>query len=235
MSSKTLAMKRLPSTARASVGRAQPTKQAALSPANIEQAADLGAGYVIVKLRDYPSSRRDIAVRQKLPQLPPEGEIPVMTRERLVTALRRGGKLAGIKDLRKPPSENETFMRDMAEQERARRAQLIERGQLITARELSDRLAVSTQAVSRSFKAGRLFALEGDGSRLWYPAFYADSTLSRRDLHNVTKALGAIPASSKWQFFTSPKASLGGITPLQALRQGDREAVMATAAGFVER
>ena len=112
---------------------------------------------------------------------------------------------------------------------------MIEQGRLISAQELADRLTVSRQAISRSFKEGRLFALEGDGSRLWYPAFYADNKLSRRDLHNVTKALGAIPSSSKWQFFTSPKASLNGRTPLQALQQGDREAVLASAAGFVER
>lgn len=59
--------------------------------------------------------------------------------------------------------------------------------------------------------------------------------MSRRVLETVTPALGDIPASSKWQFFTTPKASLGGATPLLALQRGDLQAVMATAAGFVER
>jgi hypothetical protein len=96
-------------------------------------------------------------------------------------------------------------------------------------------LEVSPQAESKALKAGRLFALEGSGGRPLYPAFYSDGKVSRRVLETVTPALGDIPASSKWQFFTTPKASLGGATPLLALQRGDLQAVMATAAGFVER
>lgn len=234
MANKTTALKRTAPVARTRVVPHQSANISALAPENIEQAADLGAGYVIIKLRNDAPPGRSIGTRGKLSQ-PGDGDIPVMPRSRLVTALRRGGKLAGIQELHKRPAENESFLRNMAGQERARRAQLIEQGRLITAQELSQRLRVSTQAISKSFKAGRLFAFEGDGSRLWYPAFFADGSLSRRDLHAVTQALGAIPPSSKWQFFTCPKASLGGITPLQALQQGDRAAVLVSAAGFVER
>jgi hypothetical protein len=46
-----------------------------------------------------------------------------------------------------------------------------------------------------------------------------------RDLDNFTK----------WQFFISGKGSLGGLTPLQALRQGKLRQVKVTAEGFVER
>ena len=84
-------------------------------------------------------------------------------------------------------------------------------------------------------KAGRLFALDAFKGRLLYPAFFADGDISRRDLEAITRSLGDIPASSKWQFFTTPKASLDGRTPLEALQRGDRQAVMVTAAGFVER
>ena len=126
-------------------------------------------------------------------------------------------------------------MRNMAMQEQARRAELEETGQLIAAQDLAQRLEVSNQAVSKALKSGRLFALDGSGGRLLYPAFYADGKVSRRDLEAVTRALGEIPASSKWQFFTNPRASLDGLNPLEALQRGQRQAVMVSAAGFVER
>ncbi|NVM77447.1 hypothetical protein FHW83_003265 [Duganella sp. SG902] len=235
MTSKNSAVKRSPESPGAGARHARPARATALAPANIEQAADLGAGFIIVKLRDYATAQQASTAKQKRAPLPPVGDIPVMPRSRLVSALRRGGKLAGVEQLNKQPSENAAFMHEMAAQEKARRVQLLAAGQLISAQELSERLDMSTQAISKSLKDGRLFALEGGGNRLCYPSFYADSALSRRDLYAVTKALGAIPPSSKWQFFTTPKASLNGLTPLQALQQGARDAVLVTAAGFVER
>lgn len=210
--------------------RPQAARVESLVPANIEQAADLGAGYVIIKLRD-------VAVVRRKPGTARAAELPIMSRERLVTALHRGGTLAGEQpeQPRARPADNDAFMRNMATQEQARRSELEQSGQLISAQELAQRLAVSNQAVSKALKSGRLFALDGSGGRLLYPAFYADGKVSRRDLEAVTRALGDIPASSKWQFFTNPKASLEGISPLEALRRGQREAVMVSAGGFVER
>lgn len=210
--------------------RPLPASMEALVYGNIEQAADLGAGYVILKLRTPSKPRRPLSDSKVI-----ETELPVMTRERLVTALHRGGTLAGVNEVRKRPPENDAFMRNMATQEQQRRGELEQSGQLITAEELAARLDVSTQAISKALKAGRLFALEGGGRRLLYPAFYADGKVARRELETVTRALGDIPASSKWQFFTTPKGSLNGTTPLQALQRGDRQVVMTTAAGFVER
>jgi hypothetical protein len=229
MATKTSAVKRAASEQSAGGWRAEPARIDALAPANIEEAANLGAGYVIIKLRDQPA-RRGAGAKPAA-----ETTLPVMTRERLVTALQRGGTLAGVEDLRTGPVKNETFMRNMASQEQARRAELAESGDLIAALDLAGRLKISPQAVSKALKAGRLFALEGGGGRLLYPAFYSDGVVSRKVLEAVTRALGDLPASSKWQFFTTPKASLGGVTPLQALERGERQAVMVTAAGFVER
>ncbi|MGV7209339.1 hypothetical protein ACLB1G_15950 [Oxalobacteraceae bacterium A2-2] len=204
--------------------RPQAARVDALIPDNIEQAADLGAGYVIIKLRDV--RRKGGAARA--------AELPIMSRERLVAALNRGGALTKEKP-RVRPAENDAFMRKMVMQEKARRVEQEETGQLIAAQELARRLEVSNQAVSKALKAGRLFALDASGGRLLYPAFYADGKMSRRDLEAVTRALGDIPASSKWQFFTNPRASLNGLTPLEALQRGQRQAVMVSAAGFVER
>lgn len=211
--------------------RPQPAHMEALVQENIEQAADLGAGYILIKLRTPslhpPRSALGVSVA--------DTKLPMMTKEGLVTALHQGGTLAGATVLGKRPPENEVFMRNMAEQEQVSRVAMEQSGDLITADELASRLEVSTQAISKALRAGRLFALEGAGRRLLYPAFYADGKVSRRELENVTRALRDLPASSKWQFFSYPKASLDGLTPLQALQRGDRTAVMAAAAAFMER
>ncbi len=40
---------------------------------------------------------------------------------------------------------------------------------------------------------------------------------------------------TRWQFFVRGKGSLGGLTPLTALREGKLRQVKATAQGFAER
>ena len=82
---------------------------------------------------------------------------------------------------------------------------------------------------------GRVFHLEvGQASR--YPAFYADFDLGgRRRLAAICQLLGELSGGSKWQFFTGGKGSLGGSTPLAALREGKLRQVKATAEGFAER
>ena len=61
----------------------------------------------------------------------------------------------------------------------------------------------------------------------YFPAF-----LDRRKLEEVTRLLGELPGWRKWQFFTMPKASLNGLTPLEALKRGMVEEVMEAAEAF---
>lgn len=68
-----------------------------------------------------------------------------------------------------------------------------------------------------------------------YPSFYLDSRVDRRKLERVSKALGALPGWEKWRFFTTPKGSLAGLTPLDALKNGKYAEVLTAAAGFAER
>jgi hypothetical protein len=69
----------------------------------------------------------------------------------------------------------------------------------------------------------------------YYPAFYADGRLDRRSLEKVTKALGDVPAASKYFFFASPSTLLGNATPLEALAKGRLDDVVTSAAAFSER
>ena len=81
---------------------------------------------------------------------------------------------------------------------------------------------------------GKLTALVGPSGESYYPAFYADASLDRRSVEKVAKALGPLPAASKYFFFTSTSVFLGGITPLDALKNGRLADVSAAAAGFAE-
>jgi hypothetical protein len=95
-------------------------------------------------------------------------------------------------------------------------------------------LHCSRRFLRQAIESRRIFFVELDGTRL-YPAFYADPCYDRKQLWAVTKRLGELPDGSKLQFFQTPKGSLGGLTPLQALRLGQAAAVNIAAEGFGSR
>lgn len=107
-------------------------------------------------------------------------------------------------------------------------------GALVNEREFSARCGCSARALDASLAAYRLFVLEYEGVR-YFPAFYVDKTYRRQQLQVVTGILGALPGGSKWQFFTEPKASLGGRTPLEALARGEFASTRRAAEGFASR
>jgi hypothetical protein len=100
--------------------------------------------------------------------------------------------------------------------------------------ELQQALGVKRQALSGAVKSERLFAIVGPSGENHYPAYYADPTLDRRTLEQVSKVLGSLPAASKHHFFTSVSTQLQE-TPLDALRKGRKSEVLAAAAGFAQR
>lgn len=106
--------------------------------------------------------------------------------------------------------------------------------ELISSGELQRALAVKRQAISGAVKAQRLFAIVGPSGENYYPAYYADPTLDRRAIEQVSKALGSLPAPSKHHFFTSRSTMLHE-TPLDALRRGRQAEVLVAAAGFAAR
>ena len=114
------------------------------------------------------------------------------------------------------------------------RAAMVRSGELISTADLERRLGKTRQAISKARLAGNLFAVEMNGN-LFYPAFFAVQDYPYRQLTAVAKLLGDIPEGSKLQFFTTPKGSLGDITPLEALKRGMFDDVKATAEGFAER
>lgn len=105
---------------------------------------------------------------------------------------------------------------------------------LIDVVEFARRRGISPEMVGELVARRRLFSLERDGKPL-YPASFANPTANIRRLEAVCRRLGALPGGSKWQVFTTPKASLAGRTLLTALRDGDVPAVEVAAYGFKER
>jgi hypothetical protein len=111
----------------------------------------------------------------------------------------------------------------------------IERKELLPPKEFQNALGISRQSVNEAIKSRRMFALLGPSGEYYYPAFYADGNLNRREVEKVAKVLGDLPAPSKYHFFTSKSLFLGVVTPLQALKKGRLEDVMIAATAYKER
>lgn len=113
-------------------------------------------------------------------------------------------------------------------------AERIKRGEFIPFRQLQAAWPVEHAAINETVATGRLFSVIGPSNENYYPAFYNDPSLDREALEKVSKALGSLPAVIKYHFFTARFFSLGE-TPLEALRKGRVEQVLAIAANYAER
>ena len=133
-----------------------------------------------------------------------------------------------------PGPGNSDFMASLRTQESQRRREDIEAGRLLGSAGMRERLGISRQALSAAVRAQRLFVLAGLSGDFLYPAFFADGRHDRAVLERVSRALGSLPGGAKWEFFTTPRLSLGKKTPLQALAKGQVEEVLAAAAAFAD-
>ena len=131
-----------------------------------------------------------------------------------------------------PTSAADTF--DFDRRALAERRALVADGKLLPAAETWVGLDITRQALTKAVAAGRIFTVDV-GATPYYPAFYLTGDIDRKTLGKVTQHLGTLPGWSKWQFFTTPKASLGNVTPLDALASGKVEQVERAAAAFVQR
>jgi len=125
----------------------------------------------------------------------------------------------------------------MAQARQEAASNLVERirlGEFIRSEQLQTTWQVDRAAISDAEAAGGLFSVVGPSGENYYPAFYTDTALERRVLEKVAKALGPLPAAVKYHFFTSKFTALGE-SPLEALRKGRIEQVLAAAACFAER
>ncbi|OXI35265.1 hypothetical protein CFB89_03665 [Burkholderia sp. AU16741] len=123
---------------------------------------------------------------------------------------------------------------DPERQVQAERRMLVADGKLLPAGRTWAGLGMTRQALSKAVASGRIFTVDV-GAAQYYPAFYLAGDIDRKTLGRVTQCLGDLPGWSKWQFFTTPKASLGNVTPLVALSRGKVDEVERAATAFAER
>ncbi|MEK7916311.1 hypothetical protein [Burkholderia contaminans] len=138
---------------------------------------------------------------------------------------------------RKPTAGKKRAAGGVADPERqvqAERRMLVADGKLLPAAQTWVGLGVTRQALSKAVVSGRIFTVDV-GAAQYYPAFYLAGDIDRKTLGKVTQCLGGLPGWSKWQFFTTPKASLGNVTPLVALSRGKVDEVERAATAFAER
>lgn len=114
------------------------------------------------------------------------------------------------------------------------RSALLRARRIVSSKDMCESLDFSRQALSKAVKDQRMFTV-AIGHDRFYPAFFADAELDRHQLESVARELGDLPGWSKWQFFTTPKASLDGATPLEALKNGRYNEARRAAVGFADR
>lgn len=217
-----------PAQARAASSRTAPTRRAEGSEKLVDmlRSAESCALIVASFLLEFEEPRAAQGFNRELAQLKRDDH---QMRKHLL--VRKAGRSLHV--LYTPHAQNISAL-PRREITRGSKGELLSRGEFVRAAELADALGVTKQAISKALRDKRVFTLEIDGVR-YYPSFYLDGELERRQLESVTKALGDLPGASKLQFFSTPKHSLDGATPLEALAKGKFEQVMKSARGFAER
>ncbi|KVR40731.1 hypothetical protein [Burkholderia multivorans] len=109
----------------------------------------------------------------------------------------------------------------------ASRNALVSEGKLLRAGVFREALGITGEKLSKRIAKGSVFSVEVGGVQ-YYPAFFLAKGLNRSDLSKVTRRLDGARAWDKWAFFTESKELLGGLTPLQALFQGEVKQVLST-------
>lgn len=129
--------------------------------------------------------------------------------------------------------ESSQLLQDAKQQASEFRKNLISTGKILPSETICQALGVTRQALSKAVTTKRLFALQFRG-RNYYPAFFADPAFNRRLLERVCKTLGELDGEKKWEFFTTPKQTLEGATPLETLNTEEIESILKAAENFAE-
>lgn len=195
---------------------------------------DFGNGFYLIEIKGdttSPVERKRPLVPMQPQKLPGIKPVPKDEIEHILSMFMPSGAQPARNV---PPEANTAFLTQLARNENASIKRLAETGDLVNSRELAELLGVTPQAVYKAAGDLRMFSLDAAGRNKLYPAFFADQGLERDQLETVCKELDHLPGTSKWQFFTTPRLSLGKKNPLDALRKGKFADVLAAAKAFKE-
>lgn len=208
----------------------------------IEKATDLGGGYLLVKVAR--SARGRIGVDSPPPANVPL--IPVTDIEKLLKDARarapapaqmpaRPLRSRAVRVKKTADEDNAELMARLDQGTLERRTKMRDQGLLLTSSEICSQLGITRQALSKAVTGMRMFYLDGASSAQWYPSFFVRDKELRREIETVSVALGELSGPMKFQFFSSPKHSLHGQTPVEAIEAGRVDDVLRSAEAFKER
>jgi hypothetical protein len=187
----------------------------------------LRAAAVAAVLFDYSSTQAILK--------PSDAELGKLFKRKLAQVI--GLSIALNLDLNSNREKNESRRKDakgVTNRGMSPRAALISDGKLLRAPIVCDALSITEQRLAKNVAAGQIFSVGFEGDE-FYPAFFLAKELDRRQLAKVVRRLDGLTGWAKWKFFTKPKASLGNVTALQALLQGEMQPVLQTADAFLAR
>lgn len=161
---------------------------------------------------------------------------------------------AALKEAVKAPTELDTILRALERPEvaaavrnqdplamarlrgiEAKRRMLNSEGGLLSAEKAGELLTMSRQAVEKRRKAGRLIGISLGRRGFGYPAWQFSERGTLPGLEAVLDALKPHDAWTKLVFFSSENAATGGQKPIDALRSGHVEKVIAAARAYGEQ
>jgi len=161
---------------------------------------------------------------------------------------------AALKDALKGPTEFDTILHALERPEvaaavrdqeplvmarlrgiEAKRRILSEDGGMLSAEKVGDVLTMSRQAVEKRRKAGRLIGVSLGRRGFGYPAWQVSERGTLPGLEAVLDALKSHDVWTKLVFFTSDNAATDGKKPLNVLRSGAVEKVLAAARTYGEQ
>lgn len=116
-------------------------------------------------------------------------------------------------------NENSLDRARLHAQAQAAQRRMVMKGELLDTSAMTEALGMSRQALNKAVRERRILSVEVDATP-YYPAFYAARDLDRKVLEKVTRKLADLPGWTKLDFFKSANGALGGLSPLDALRQG---------------
>lgn len=117
-----------------------------------------------------------------------------------------------------------------------RRQEMLQKaGGVLTSEEVAKLLGVSRQAVDKRRAANQLLALTQGRRGYNYPGFQFEDGKALVGLDKVLANLEDLDPWMRLLFFTSPHERLAGRTPVEVLRKGGLDEVVAVASGYGEQ
>jgi len=111
----------------------------------------------------------------------------------------------------------------------ARRAAILRDPAMLTGEAAAARLGVSRETINKRSQQGRLLALEFAKRGKRYPEWQFEERVVGRPFESVLAAFGTREPWEQYRFFVQVLPELGGRTAVEALRQGEVEAVQSAA------